>query len=168
MKFLILGNFNACCWKDVFPLLKANKVWLGASGRNFYFSTDEGLKLINACWLTNLEHNQKNKPIHLTKNYTPDAYPKYDNYSAVECSKAKDIPYDYEGVIGVPLTFLTKYCTEQFEIIGIACGNSWANYPETLKSLRFNPDIKYGGGLGTAVLNGKAKYTRLFIRRKRV
>ena len=70
------------------------------------------------------------------------------------------------GVMGVPITFLDKYCPEQFEIVGIACGNSWANYPDILSSLSFDPTVKYGGGLGSGVLNGKGVYARILICRK--
>ena len=71
------------------------------------------------------------------------------------------------GIMGVPITFLDHHSCEQFSIIGIACGNSWANYTETLKSLNFNPNIKYGGGLGSGVINGKGVYARILIRRCR-
>ena len=163
-KFLIIGNFSAVQYKDIFPLFKDNKMWLGVSKRGMDFLTSSGLKNINAVWYTNLVNiNHKNLKL---KTYNPTNYQKYDNYDAIEVSRTCDIPYDYNGVMGVPLTFLDKYNPEQFEIVAIGCGNSWANYPDTLKALGFNPEMKYGGGLGTAILNGKPLYTRLFIRKK--
>lgn len=73
----------------------------------------------------------------------------------------------HNPIIGVPITFMNNFSPEQFKVIGIACGNSWGNYKETLKKLNFNPEIKYGGGLGTGVIDGKACYTRIFVQKKR-
>lgn len=183
--FVIIGNQNAITYKEIFPLIKENKIWLGihANGMEFEvpnetpynerstFRIDKETgkayqKLGNICWFTNLEHYKRNEEIILWKSYNKEDNPKYDNYDAIEVSKVKEIPEDYYGVMGVPITFLNKYNPNQFEIIGIACGNSWANYKETLKNLKFNPEIKYGGGLGTTVLNGKGKYARILIKRK--
>ena len=166
-KFLVIGNFNAVQYKEFFSSIKDDKVWLGISKRGMDFITSEGLKMpINAVWFTSLDNDKRHIKLNLNKSYNSVDYPKYDNYDVIEVSRTCDIPYDYDGVMGVPLTYLDKYNPEQFEIIGIACGNSWANYPDTLRELGFNPDMKYGGGLGTVILNGKALYTRLFIRLK--
>ena len=103
------------------------------------------------------------------ENPLPDAeehYPHYDNYNAINVDRVADIPLDYHGVMGVPITFMDKYNPEEFEIVGIACGNSWANYRDTLISLGFNPNIKYGGGLGSGVVNKKGCYARILIQRK--
>jgi len=167
-KFLIIGNFNAVQYKDIFPLIKGDNIWLGISKRGMDFITSEGLKIgINAVWFTNMDNNKRHIKINLNKSYNSVDYPKYDNYDVIEVSRTCDIPYDYDGVMGVPMTFLDRYNSGQFNIIGIACGNSWANYPDTLRELGFNPDMKYGGGLGSVILNGKAKYTRLLIRLKK-
>ena len=102
-------------------------------------------------------------------NPLPDAeerYPHYDNYDAINVDRVADIPVDYRGVMGVPITFMDKYNPDEFEIVGIACGNSWANYRDTLISLGFNPNIKYGGGLGSGVVNKKGCYARILIQRK--
>ena len=184
-QFLIIGNQNAITYKEIFPLLKENKIWLGNNNpapKFFYvprdseerknISKDEKGNLIasfgNICWFTNLDIKKRHEDIILVKKYKghEEDYPKYDNYNAIEVSMVKDIPYDYDGVMGVPITFLDKYNPDQFEIICIACGNSWANYAETLKALKFNSNIKYGGGLGSGIINGKAKYARLLIRNK--
>lgn len=167
-KFLIIGNMNAITYKEVFPLIKDNRLWFGVntSGHNMTFICDGERKDVTAVWLTNLEHKKRNTPFDLYKRYSEEEYPKYDNYDAININKVSDIPMDYIGVMGVPITFLDKYCPSQFEIIGIACGNSWVNYPELLKSLNFNPNMKYGGGLGSGIVNGKATYARILIRRK--
>lgn len=178
-KFLLLGNNNAITYKEIFPLIMSNKMWLGYSNNKtmeFVLSDsyekwdriENGKKIGKVpaiSWFTNLEHDHRNRPLDLTQRYDPRYYPKYDNYDAIECSKVMDIPRDYDGVIGVPITFLDKYCPTQFRIVGIACGNSWANYKDILKSLNFNPSMKYGGGLGSPILNGKATYGRLLIQK---
>lgn len=133
--FIIIGNGNAVTYKEIFPLIKENKLWMGASkgiGGKFSFivpetyegkfiSVENGVRIgqiNNACWFTNIEHKKRNTPIDLFKHYNSNEYPKYDNYDAIE-SRTDYIPMDYDGVIGVPITFLDKYCPEQFEIIGL-------------------------------------------------
>lgn len=143
-KFIIIGNGNAVTYKEIFPLIKENKMWIGASkgigGQMHFLVPDtyqnkhnlknekgETLAKINtSCWFTNIEHNKRNEPIVLYKKYSEEEYPKYDNYDAIECGKVADIPMDYDGVIGVPITFLDKYCPEQFEIVEL--GNSRENF----------------------------------------
>jgi hypothetical protein len=166
-QFLIIGNMNVITYKEVFPLIRDNLIWFGVntSGHNMTFISDGEKKDVTAVWFTNLEHYKRHKPLELNKEYNPVDYPKYDNYDAIEVSRVANIPKDYDGVMGVPISFLDKYCPNQFEIIGIACGNSWRNYPEILKSLNFNPNMKYGGGLGTTIVNGKATYARILIKR---
>lgn len=132
-KFLIIGSQNAITYKEFFPLLKDNKVWLGYNGvKQFIEPNGEVKKFGNICWYTNLETDKRNEPIKLTKYYNPSDYPKYDNYDAINVDKTKDIPMDYEGVMGVPISFMDKYCPEQFEIVGL--GNSREN---------FSPNKKY-------------------------
>lgn len=183
--FLIIGNVNAITYRETFPLIKENKMWLGASihsgDRAFYVPDDyplnaagygveesTGRKYIRVKgvrWFTNLDIRQRHEELSLVKRYNPEDYPKYDNYDAIEVSKTVDIPYDYAGVMGVPITFIDKYCPEQFEIVWQACGNSYANAPkQVLEDLHFDPTIKYGGGLGAPVLHGKATYARILIR----
>lgn len=167
-EFLIIGNKNAITYKEIFPLIKENKLWLGISFPNeFILPNGEITKTVSGLcrWFTNLTHAKRNKPLDLVQKYDPRYYPKFDNYDCIECSKVMDIPVDYDGVTAVPITFLDKYCPKQFRIIGIACGNSWANYKDILKSLNFNPNMKYGGGLGSPILNGKATYARLLIQK---
>lgn len=165
ISFLIIGNFNASICKDIFPLMTSNEIWFGVNKRGMDFITPDGTVNVNACWYTNLDNEKRHKSLMLTKTYNEVDYLKYDNYNVIEVSRTCDIPYDYDGVMGVPMTYFDKHNPDEFKILGVACGNSWKNYPETLKELGFNPDMKYGGGLGTVILNGKALYTRLFIRR---
>ena len=167
-EFLIIGNKNAITYKEIFPLIKENKLWLGISFPNeFILPNGEITKTVSGLcrWFTNLTHDKRNKPLDLVQKYDPRYYPKYENYDCIECSKVMDIPVNYDGVIGIPITFLDKYCPNQFRIVGIACGNSWANYKDILKLLNFNPNMKYGGGLGSPILNGKATYARLLIQK---
>lgn len=168
-EFLILGNINIIAYKNVFPKIMNNTMRAGYTFNKtteFDLPNGDSKKMQGIAWWTTLQVNVT-KPLVLTKKYDPSLYPKYDNYDAIEVSKVKDIPIDYDGVMGVPITFLDKYCPNQFEIIGIACGNSWFNYSEILKSLNFNPNVKYGGGLGATIVKGKATYARILIRKKK-
>ena len=170
-KYLIIGNMNAITYKEIFPLIKDNKLWTGfkhfGGGMNMIqnketfdesktksFSINENgeiIKNIMGCiWFTNLEHNKRHERLDLYKHYSPEEYPKYDNYDAIEVSKVCEIPMDYDGVMGVPITFLDKYCPEQFEIIGID------RYVEN------NPN--YGHRFN---LNCKEVYARILIRIKK-
>jgi hypothetical protein len=130
-KFLIIGNKNAITYKEIFKLIKENKLWAGV--RSFsggmWFVADymgkyekivDGVKLINvpAIWLTNMDNKKRHEEIPLFKRYSPAEYPSYDNYDAIEVSTTAEIPVDYDGVMGVPITFLDKYNPEQFEIVG--------------------------------------------------
>ena len=184
-KFLIIGNQNALTYKEIFPLIKENKLWLGLTmnGSNRWFrvpddyeqsssmKVEDGIKycFVKAVvWFTNLEHHRRKEELILINRYSPEEYPTYDNYDAIEVGNVNKIPYDYEGVMGVPITFLHKYNPNQFEIIWQASGNTYGNAPKSiLDDLKFNPNIKYGGGLGAAVLNGKAVYSRILIRNKK-
>ena len=197
-KFLIIGNMNTIPCKEVFPLIKDNKIWFGCSihsgDREFRVPNeypleasgwridDKGQKYIRVKgvrWYTNLDHGRRHQPLSLMTMADnlkfsrhkdirgKEAYDHYDNYGdALEVPYTDAIPSDYEGIMGVPISFIDKYCPEQFEIVGIACGNSWSNYTETLKSLGFNPNMKYGGGLGIPIVKGKPTYARILIRKK--
>ncbi|MCL6423683.1 adenine-specific methyltransferase EcoRI family protein [Brachybacterium sp. JHP9] len=140
-KFLVLGNVNAITYKEIFPLVKANLLWLGpsiSSGDRPFRVPDEYPLEASGCWVdekgakwirvkgvrwfTNLDHKKRHEEIDLVKRYRGNEhlYPAYDNYDAIEVSKVKDIPYDYDGVMGVPITFLDKFSPDQFEIMGIS------------------------------------------------
>ena len=131
-KFLIIGNKNAVTYKEIFALFKENKIRIGYRNMNsdFWLEVPEGnsfekvengknVKHIMACWYTNLPTTKQEEVLVLYKKYTPEEYPKYDNYDAIDVSKVTDIPQDYDGVIGVPITFLDKYNPEQFEIVAL-------------------------------------------------
>lgn len=134
-KYIIIGNKNAISYKEIFPYIKNNQMWIGHRPftGGMWFETDpdtqckttkttnDGRFLGNvaSCWFTNLDHEGRHTPINLTKNYTPEEYPKYDNYDAIEVTKTKNIPSDYDGIMGVPITFLDKYDPDQFEIVDI-------------------------------------------------
>jgi len=137
-KFLIIGNINAISYKEIFKIIKENKAWLGMNmGRGIsgfivpkhyelYGSEarvdENGNRIVatnNCLWLTNLDNSKRHEDIILYKNYSPEEYPTYDNYDAINVDKTKEIPMDYIGEMGVPITFLHYYNPEQFEIIDI-------------------------------------------------
>ena len=167
-KFLLLGNNNAITYKEIFPLIMSNKMWLGYSNNKtmeFVLSDsyekwdriENGKKIGKVpaiSWFTNLEHDHRNRPLDLTQRYDPRYYPKYDNYNAIECSKVMDIPRDYDGVIGVPITFLDKYCPNQFRIIG--CTES--------EGKGFSNGL-WNGGVTQPMVDNKRIYKRLFIQK---
>ena len=167
-KFLVIGNQNAIIYKEIFPYIKNNELWLGMNWvKDFIQPNGEIKKFGNICWFTNIPHNKHNKPLILTKTYNAEDYPKYDNYDAINVDKTKNIPMDYDGVMGVPITFFKYYNPNQFEILWIACGSTYANAPKhILNELKFNPNIKYGGGLGATIVNGKATYARILIKKR--
>lgn len=183
--FIIIGNVNAVKYKEVFPLFMNNELWLGASihsGDRAFFVPDDypldaascgvdpesGRKYIRVKgvrWFTNLDIKQRHEEMILVRRYSPLAYPSYDNYNAIEVSKTVDIPCDYPNIMGVPLTFLDKYCPEQFEIIWEGSGNTRASAPkEVLRELGYVQNKEDRGGC--CLLNGKRCYDRVFIRNK--
>lgn len=139
-EFLLLGNLNAVTYKEVWPLIQAGELWLGGTPSYLAFRVpadsppkstrfwvdEEGCKwrsLGNGAWVTNLDCHRRHQPLPLTKKYTSEDFPKYSNYDAIEVSRVKDIPADYDGVMGVPITFLGKHNPEQFEIVGFYYGD---------------------------------------------
>lgn len=158
-EFLIIGNKNAITYKEIFPLIKENKLWLGISFPNeFILPNGEITKTVSGLcrWFTNLTHAKRNKPLDLVQKYDPRYYPKFDNYDCIECSKVMDIPVDYDGVTAVPITFLDKYCPNQFRIIDartIALNDKQKN-----KSTLLIKDAD-------SAINGKATYARICIQK---
>ena len=167
-KFLIIGNKNAITYKEIFPLIKDDKMWLGVtpmgtdmlfgvpehyaetlvqtkkSGSSYRIIDGEVKARAQACWFTNLDHDKRHEELILYKRYTSEEYPHYDNYDAVDVSKVAEIPCDFDGAMGVPITFLDKYNPEQFEIIKFRKGND-------------EQDLS---------INGKYPYFRVLIKRK--
>lgn len=183
-KFLIIGNINVVTYKEVFPLIKDNKVWLGPSitsgDRKFNVPDDyplnasgcgldsDGKRFIRVKgvrWFTNLDHNKRHEDLDLVCRYSSEEYPNYDNYNAINVGKTQNIPCDYSEAMGVPITFLDKYNPDQFEIIWQACGNTRASAPtEVLKELCYTSHPEDRGGCG--VVNGERQYARVIIRNK--
>jgi len=171
-KFLIIGNHNALTYKEIFSLVKENKIWLGYmhpekfivpddyEQREFRSWRDENgvnwRSLGNACWFTNLDIAKRHVDIILYKKYNRKEYSKYDNYDAINVDKVKDIPMDYDGVMGVPITFMDKYNPEQFEIVGLIAGN-----------IKGMAGIKSSSGKDGPYINGKLKYGRILIRNRK-
>ena len=162
-KFIIIGNVNAITYKEIFPLIKSNKMWLGCSihsgDREFRVPEsyplnaagcridENGVKYIRVKgvrWFTNVDYEERHEDLILYKSYTPEEYPTYDNCNAINVNKTSDIPYNYDGVIGVPITFLDKYSPEQFEIVNFRKGDD-------------GKDL---------CINGKCPYFRILIRKK--
>ena len=150
-KFLIIGSVNAITYKEIFPLIASNQLWLGYDCVRWFrvFPNEELKEGARSYWYTNLDHKKRHEELILWKEYTPEEYPKYDNYDAIEVSKTAEIPKDYAGVMGVPITFLDKYNPEQFEIVGLD------RYVED------NP--RYGHRF---TLNNKETYARILIKHK--
>ena len=162
-KFLIVGNLNNVTYNDILPLIMGNEVWIGHNSGHYWFrvpnyyeekKTDFKIdetgqkwrRMGNICWYTNLDFKERHEDMVLYKKYNPDDYPTYENADAIHIEYVKDIPCDYDGTMGVPITFLPKYNPDQFTILGL--------------DKQFTTD----GGRGK--LNGKSKYARLFIRKR--
>ena len=173
-KFIIIGNINAVTYKEIFPLIQRDQVWLGPSihsgDREFEIPSsypleaagsrtdNEGRRYIRVKgvrWFTNLDFPQRHEELTLYKKYSPEGYPHYDNYDAINVDKVADIPRNYDGVMGVPITYLDKHNPDQFEILGITESNgrgfSTGLWDEASK--KAHPYVK-----------GEKKYARIFIR----
>lgn len=154
-KFVIVGHQNAITYKEIFPLIKDNKIWLGygfKGGAAHFFSPYEDIatagdhrkdmiRVSGVNWFTNLEIPKRHDELDLIRLYSPEEYPQYDNYDAINVDKTSDIPCNYPGAMGVPITFLDKYNPEQFEIITLGIGEG--NFTPTKKYQKFrNPETK--------------------------
>lgn len=172
-KFLVIGSQNAITYKEIFPLLKENRMWLGYRCGDMAFTVpeyyeeretrfwidDNGQKwrsLGNICWFTNLDHKKRHEELELYKRYSPEEYPRYDNYNAINVDKTADIPEDYYEEMGVPITFLDKYNPDQFEII-----DGIGRY-----SILDNENTKKAGKY-LSMIDGKAKFFRIVIKRRK-
>ena len=155
-KFLVIGSMNAITYKEIFPYIKNNELWLGNQNvKEFRSPNGEIKKFGNILWYTNIQHKKRNTPLDLYKRYSNE-YPKYDNYDAIEVGKVSDIPMDYDGVMGVPITFLDKYNPEQFEIVGCteSEGKGFSNGLWDEKS-----------GVAQPLVSQKRVYKRIFIKK---
>lgn len=175
-EFLIIGNQNAITYKEIFPLIKNNKMWFGVSihsgDREFripdnypiqaagYRIDENGNKFIRVKgvrWFTNIDYNERYEDLILYRKYSKKEYPKYDNYDAIEVSKTAEIPFDYDGAMGVPITFLDKYNPEQFEILD---ARDYALFDRQKEKNTYL--IKDADG----AIRGKPCYARILIRKK--
>jgi hypothetical protein len=196
-QFLLIGNINAIKYKDLFPSIQENKIWLGTTNFNkgmyfkvpsdfiysdtYKFEREHNGEKVNrvpgVCWFTNLDHGRRHQPMPLMSMVDhlkfskhkeikgKESYDHYENYDAIDVPFTDAIPSDYDGVMGVPITFLDKYSPEQFEIIWQASGNTRASAPkEILDSLNYRPHHDDRGGC--AIVNGRRTYDRIFIKYK--
>lgn len=164
-KFVIIGSQNAVTYKEIFPLLKDNEMWLGSNdpAPKEFVQRDGTIRTFgNIRWYTNLDLKKRHEELILVKRYSPEDYLTYDNYNAIEVSKVVHIPCDWAGAMGVPITFLDKYNPEQFEILGMAAGNTRATGFYFDVPYKPHPEDRGGGG----VVNGKRVYARLLIRNR--
>ncbi len=179
-KFLILGDQNAITYKETFKLIKENKVWLGYDNggtkwfqvpNDYSIETESRIKIENGIkyfsmgrivWFTNLDTKKRHEEMTLYKKYSPKEYLKYDNYEAINIDKVSDIPMDYKGAMGVPITFLDKYNPNQFEIIGQTHSGDSSSEVE---ALRKDPEHRHRG-----IVHGenKEKYARILIKNKKL
>ena len=180
-KFLIVGNMNAIHYKEVFPLIKENKLWTGfkpfGGGMNMiqspngfnpaktksYTINERGQiikNIMGVIWFTNLDISKRHEMLDLVCRYSPEDYPQYDNYDAIDVCRIQDIPFDYDGVMGVPDTLLGQYNPDQFEIVGLGCGDLGKQVGVS-KNYRGRTDLAY-----TKNGNPKCPYSRILIRNK--
>lgn len=163
-EFLVLGTLNAVTYADVWPVIQGGQVWLGVSRHNLYLEVPEAYpatatrfkvdpdgtrlrSLGNARWFTNLEHKQRHQKLTLSASFSPDVYPQYDNYGAIEVSRIADIPTDYDGAMGVPITYLDHHDPDRFELLGLSGGS-------TLRTKYYRPRARYVDGVAEVSLSG--------------
>ena len=182
--FLIIGGQNAITYKEIFPLIKDNRMWLGHGFKNGnayfkandneyyegkqYFDKATGLvKFRNVGWFTNLDHNKRHEELILYKRYSPEEYPIYDNYDAINVDKTAEIPMDWDGPMGVPITFLDKHNPEQFEVMGITDRDNNSGLKTKEYSLADVPNAGNLNRRGVIKIGGELRptYVRLLIKR---
>ena len=181
-QFLILGNMNAVIYKEVFPLIKSNTIWLGVvGGAKEYLIPEGGIqKMGNTCWFTNIDHGRRHQPLQLMtmaenikyskhKEIVNSEYVHYENFDAIDVPYCDAIPIDFNGIMGVPKSFLEKYCPYQFEIIGCAEGESGKElglkpFPRELK--RLNPSLRDGQLYYMKEGKPEKPFARILIRKK--
>jgi len=193
-KFLIIGNLNALTYRDIFKHVKENKMWFGQSihsgDREFQVPTDyplnaagsridnDGNKFIRVKgvrWYTNMDFNERHEDLILYKNYNEVEYPKYENFEAINVDVTKKIPFDYKGIMGVPITFIDKFNPDQFEIIGLGISNSGIEVgvkPYKAEHKKYRKEIQKRGAVDGdlyMIVNGivDVPYARILIRSKR-
>jgi hypothetical protein len=189
--FIIIGHQNAISYKETFKLIKENKMWLGYGfkGNAAHFINKhykdyatagdhkEGMiRVSGVVWFTNLDISKRHEDLILYKEYTPEEYPKYENFDAINVNKTKDIPIDYDGIMGVPITFLDKYNPDQFEVIGLGISSSGIEVgvqPYKSEHKKYRKEIQKRGAVDGDLYmmeNGTVKvpYARILIRNKKI
>lgn len=192
-KFIIIGNVNALSYKEIFPLIQKNQIWIGASihsgDRKFWVPDNyelnaagcgidnNGKKFIRVKgvrWFTNLDYKERHDDIILYKKYSHDEYPKYENFDAINVNKTEEIPQDYDGVMGVPITFMDKYNPDQFRIIGLGIANlglSIGVQPYKLEHKKYRKEVQKRGAVDGDLYMMKGEevvvpYARILIQKK--
>lgn len=187
-KFIIIGHQNAIKYKEIFPLFQQNKMWLGygfKGGAAYFISRyddkavagehKEGMiRVSGVVWFTNLPIKKRNEELILTETYTPEKYPKFENFDAINVNKTLDIPKDYDGYMGVPITFVDKYNPEQFELIGVGIANlglSIGIQPYKPEHKEYRKKVQKRGAVDGdlyMMVNGEVvvPYTRIIIKKK--
>ena len=177
---MIIGNVNSITYKEIFSLIKENKIWLGYNSPTDFKQPDGSVKKQMSGltrWFTNLDIPSRHGFIHSGRSYarTPEKYPKYDNYDAINVDKTNEIPDDYDGVMGVPITFMDKYSPDQFEIIGLGIANlglSIGVHPYKPEHKQYRKEIQKRGAVDGDLYmldengNPVVPYARVLIRRK--
>lgn len=172
-KFLVIGNINNITYNSIIPLIKQNKMWCGVNDGHFWFQVpdyyeekrtdfkiENGIKyrrMGNICWFTNLEISRKQEILETGKRYDSSKYEKYENYNAIHIEAVTDIPMDYDGAMGVPVTFFTKYNPTQFKVLGLTDSTDVSKDVENIRV----PDSFRGRGM----INGKQKYARILVQK---
>jgi hypothetical protein len=193
-KLLILGNQNAITYKEIFKLIKENKLWLGYDNggtkwfqvpADYDIQTESRIKIENGMkyfsmgsvmWFTNLDTTKRYEELTSYKKYTPEEYPTYENYAAIEVSKVSEIPMDYDGAMGVPITFIDKYNPDQFEIIGLGISNSGLEIgvkPYKKEHKKYRKEVQKRGAVDGdlyMITNGvvNVPYARILIKNKKI
>ena len=202
--FIIIGNMNAVTYKEIFPMIAENRLWLGYNSGHFWFKVPDSYEIKktdfkidehgqkwrrmgNICWFTNVDIEKRHENMPLFRNYSPELYPKYDNYDAINVDRTVDIPCDYYGVMGVPITFLSQYNPDQFEIVAFRKGTDGKDLVYSFPDCSHSVNGENGTADGAAVLpyprqtqadnshddvirpvlNGRKLYRRITIRMQR-
>ncbi len=189
-KFIIVGHQNAIKYKEIFPLIRDNKIWLGYGFKggaahfinehyeDYATASDRKVGMIRVSgvhWFTNLEISKRHEDLILYKKYTPEEYPKFENYDAINVNITKDIPIDYDGMMGVPITFMDKYNPDQFEIIGVGIANLGLEIgikPYKPEHKKYRKEIQKRGAVNGdlyMMVDGvvTVPYSRIIIKRKK-
>lgn len=189
-KFLVIGHQNAIKYKEIFPYVMRNEIWLGygfKGGAGYFINKhytdyakagehrDGMIRVSGVHWFTNLEHDKRHEDIPLYRHYTPEEYPKFENYDAINVDKTSEIPCDYDGVMGVPITFMDKYNPDQFEIIGVGIANlglACGVRPYSPEHKNYRKKVQGRGAVDGdlyMMVNGEVvvPFTRVLVRRKK-